>query len=54
MTWRYALKRDKEIRLSDLIYSIFISLGSWLSFIIGLTILYGDVVIYKSKNNESK
>lgn len=54
MTWRYALKRDNEISLSDLIFSILISLGSWLSFIIGLTVFYGDVVIYKPKNNELK
>lgn len=54
MNWRYGLKRGEEIHLSDLIYSILISLGSWLSFIIGLTVLYGDVVIYKPKNNESK
>lgn len=50
MNWRYELKRYKEIRLSDLIYFIFISLGSWLSLIIGLTVLYGDIIIYKSKN----
>lgn len=52
MNWRHELKRYKEIRLSDLIYSIFISLGSWLSLIIWLTVFYGDIIIYKSKNNE--
>lgn len=50
MNWRYELKRYKEIRLSDLIYFIFISLGSWLSLITGLTVFYGDIIIYKSKN----
>ena len=54
MNWRYELKRYKEIRLSDLIYFIFISLGSWLSLVIGLTVFYGDIIIYKPKNNELK
>lgn len=52
--WRYDLKRYEEIRLSDLIFYISISLGSWISFIISISFYYGDIIIYKSKNNESK
>lgn len=54
MNWRYGLKKYKQIELKDLAFFIFISLGSWLSLIIGLTVFYGDIIIYKPKKDYIK
>ena len=50
MNWRYGLKKYKQIELKDLTFFILISLCSWISLIIGLTVFYGDIIIYKPKN----
>lgn len=54
MNWRYGLKKNKQIYLEDLIFFIFISLGSWPSFIIGITVFYGDIIIYKPRKDYIK
>lgn len=44
-----AIKNRKELRFSDIMFAFVHAGFSWLYFVIGLCIEYGDVVVYKQK-----
>lgn len=43
---RYAINKNNYVTLGNAMFAIFISLFSWLSFVIGLCVLYGDKIDY--------
>lgn len=50
VSYRAMLKENKELTVGDLTLISFISIFSWISFIITLLFLYGDTVIVRKKS----
>jgi len=52
LIWKYIIKHYAKVTIGDVFGIIFLSIFSWLTFIIGVIVLYGDIVIYKPKDKE--
>lgn len=52
LIYRYTLDKCKEITYGDLGFFLIISIGSWLSVIIGFFTFYGDKVIVRKKSKK--
>lgn len=47
----YFLNEYKELKVSDLIFTLIISIFSWIPSLIVILAIYGNKVIYKKEND---